>query len=90
MRGVVTNVIRKGQHVKDQGGYFFIKGEDGEDYFAHARDLEDRKGTPDIRLFELLVTRFSRHQRTEVAFEVSKVTKTGKGNGLSAVHVRVA
>lgn len=50
MKGVVTNIIRKRSNVVtkddkqlDQGGYFFIRDENEQDRFAHARDLKETR-----------------------------------------------
>lgn len=39
MTGIVTKVFRNTEGRKDKGGYFFVRGEDGHDRFAHARDI---------------------------------------------------
>lgn len=76
MNGTVTKIVRKTDgRTADRGGYFFVRGEDGHDRFAHARDLLNAE-------FDAL------KEHDPVTFEPLTVT-SGKGNGLRAEMVRL-
>lgn len=91
MTGTITTLIRKQEQRKradgtaDQGGYGFIRDEDGHDRFFHARDVVTPEGAPAQILFESL----KEGTRVEFAPLSGCHSRTGTGNGLRADQVRV-
>lgn len=78
MIGTITKLLKKDINRKtDQGGYGFIKDEEGHDRFFHAHDLMETK-------FEKL----REGLRVEFTPAVGQSRKGG-GNGLRAESVRV-
>lgn len=84
MNGEITTVIPK---TEDRpGGYGFIRDEQGEDRFFHARDLTNRA-------FAALCTEFKalpKGARLKVTFEPAQgASRNGSGNNLRAEQVTI-
>lgn len=79
MYGEVSKIFRNTDTRKDKGGYFFVRGDDGHDRFAHARDVGQE-------VFAAL----QEHDR--VTFDPITVPalpgQPARGNGLRAENVK--
>lgn len=80
MRGVITAIIRRREG--QNGGYGFIRDQNNEERFFHARNLRNADGDVVPGLFEKLL------EGTSVEFV--PVTDGSRGNGLRAEHVCLA
>lgn len=77
MKGVITAIIRRREG--QNGGYGFLRDEQNQERFFHARNLRDLKGAVVPGLFEKLLE--------GTAVEFVPVTDGSRGNGLRAEHV---